>query len=173
MKGVVVLCLKNMLKERYGKNAYDRILTKSGIDPRTIIRAGDDFEDELVFNIVQNTCAELDLTPIELSTQFGEYWMLVYAPKLYFVYFMGIDNSKDFILKMNEVHDRTTKNIPNSRPPRFEFKWLNDKHLIMSYYSHRPMVDYFVGLLKGVGKYFSEDLQVQKLDDKNVEIIFP
>jgi hypothetical protein len=46
------------------------------------------------------------------------------------------------------------------------------KTLIMHYKSHRGLIDFMVGLIKGVGKYFKENLQVRKLGDKRVEIVF-
>ena len=74
---------------------------------------------------------------------------------------------------MDNVHDITTKNIKNARPPRFKYKEVDDKTLIMTYKSHRGLIDILIGLIKGVGKHFNEDLQVRKINDTQVEIKFP
>ena len=73
---------------------------------------------------------------------------------------------------MDQVHFTSTKTIEGAKPSRFDYQWVNDKTLIMHYKSHRGLIDFMVGLIKGVGKYFNEDLRVRKLDNKRVEIVF-
>jgi hypothetical protein len=43
----------------------------------------------------------------------------------------------------------------------------------MKYKSHRNLIDFLVGLIKGVGKFYKEDLKVTKLTNDKVEIVFP
>ena len=43
----------------------------------------------------------------------------------------------------------------------------------MKYKSHRNLIDFLVGLVKGVGKFYKEDLKVSKLSNDKVEIVFP
>jgi len=66
-----------------------------------------------------------------------------------------------------------TKNIQNAHPPRFEYEWKDQKTLIMKYKSHRNLIDFLVGLIKSVGKFYKEDLKVTKLTNDKVEIVFP
>jgi hypothetical protein len=42
----------------------------------------------------------------------------------------------------------------------------------MTYKSPRGLIDFLVGLIKGVGKYFKEDLRVRKLNNTDVEVVF-
>ena len=74
---------------------------------------------------------------------------------------------------MDYVHATVIKNVPNAQPPRFEYEWLDDKTLIMKYKSRRRLIDFMVGSIKGVGKYYKEDLRVTKLGNDKVKIIFP
>ncbi len=43
----------------------------------------------------------------------------------------------------------------------------------MTYKSKRGLIDFLVGLIKGVGKYFKENLEVTKLGNNKVKIVFP
>jgi len=43
----------------------------------------------------------------------------------------------------------------------------------MKYISKRGLIDFMVGLIKGVGKYYREDLKVTKLGNDRVKIVFP
>lgn len=43
----------------------------------------------------------------------------------------------------------------------------------MTYKSQRGLIDIFIGLIKGVGKHYGENLQVHKVAPNKVEIVFP
>jgi len=94
-------------------------------------------------------------------------------PKNYEIFFSGIKSSKDFFLNMDKVHHVTTATIPNAHPPRFDYSWENDKTLIMKYRPPRNLIDFMVGLIKGVGKHFKEDLAISRTADNSVRIVFP
>ncbi len=115
----------------------------------------------------------MNLSLEQATDAFGEYWVNVYAPKIYEMYYKGVKSAKDFLLKMDGVHKSVTQNMENAQPPSFEFNWKDDKTLIVKYISHRGLIDFYVGLARGVGIYFKEDIKVRKLTDKEVEIIFP
>ena len=66
-----------------------------------------------------------------------------------------------------------TKNIPNASPPRFDYEWNDTNTLIMKYKSNRNLIDILVGLVKGVGNYFQEDLTVSKTGMDKVQVVFP
>ncbi len=81
--------------------------------------------------------------------------------------------SKELLLKMDSVHDSVTKNIQNAHPPRFEYEWKDSRTMIMRYKSNRGLIDILLGLVKGVGKYYKEDLKVTKLSNDKLQVIFP
>lgn len=92
---------------------------------------------------------------------------------MYRPYFIGVKTAKEFLLKMDSVHAKTTRNMPNAHPPRFEYEWEGEKTLIMKYKSQRGLIDFMVGLIKGVGKHYNEELKVTKLGGDKVRVIFP
>ncbi|MCD6498747.1 MAG: heme NO-binding domain-containing protein [Deltaproteobacteria bacterium] len=64
------------------------------------------------------------------------------------------------------------RSIRGARPPRFAYTWKDDKTLQVDYTSNRGLVDFAVGLARGVGRYFGEDLVVSKLSDSGFQVIF-
>ena len=132
-----------------------------------------DIDDQVVMNVIKSTCDVLNLSLEQVADAFGDYWVNVYTQKIYRVHYLDCNTSKDFLLKMDYVHVMVTNNIPNARPPRFEYEWKDQKTLIMKYKSHRNLIDFLVGLIKGVGKFYKEDLKVTKLTNDKVEIVFP
>jgi hypothetical protein len=173
MKGVIAKCLGELVQEKFGRDKWGAILEKSGLSPNTIFVVTSDVPDDAVMTVVQNTCAVLGITLQQAADAFGDYWVNTYAPKIYKSYYAGKSSAREMLLNMDNVHKMVTQSIPNAHPPRFEYEWKNDKTLVMHYKSNRGLVDFLVGLVKGVGTYFKEDLKVRKIGADKVEVIFP
>jgi len=172
MKGVIAICLKEVIVSKFGVPKWNEIMTASGQNPGMAILATVDIDDAVVVNIVKNSCRILNLSMEQIADFFGDHWMNSYAVKIYKPYYGTNSTAKDFFLKLSEIHDKVTRNIPNSRPPKFEYEWKNENTLILTYISPRGLIDFVVGLAKGVGKYFHQKLSVRKISSSKVEIIF-
>ncbi len=173
MKGIIVNCLKNLVIEKFGDDKWEEILEASGLDTTLAIQPMENIDDNTVISVLDSTCKVLDITFEQAVDAFGEYWVNVFAPKVYQVYYKDLTSAKDYILKMDEIHKKTTREIEGAEPPRFEYSWKGDKNLIMKYKSKRGLTDLAVSLLKGVGIYFKEDIKVRKISDDEIEVIFP
>ncbi|MBU1118400.1 heme NO-binding domain-containing protein [Patescibacteria group bacterium] len=174
MKGVIVSCFEELVKEKFGQDKWDEILDKVGIDKgKRVFLATEDIDDAAVMNVLDKTCEVLDMSVNDVTDAFGDYWVNSYAPRFYKIYFNQAHSAREFLLNMDNVHIATTKSIANAHPPRFEYEWKDDNTLIMTYKSERGLIDLFISLVKGVGKHYHEDLKVTKLDNKKVEIVFP
>lgn len=173
MKGVILMCLENLVTEKFGKAKWEAVLEKAGFQKGKIFLANEDVNDADALKVVNAVCSVLGITLQQAADAFGEYWVCTFAPKRYSMYYQGVKSAKEFLLNMDKVHEINTRNIPGARPPRFEYNWKDNKTLIMTYKSHRGLIDILVGLIKGVGKYFKENLIVRKLGPDKVEIIFP
>lgn len=173
MKGVIVKALEELVTEKFGKDKWEDALEKSGLDRNHTFLATDDVDDAAVLKVVDSVCKVLNISLVQAADAFGDYWVNVFAPKIYSAYYLYAKSAKEFLLNMDKIHLYTTETIKNAHPPRFEYEWKDDKTLIMKYKSKRGLIDFMIGLVKGVGKYYKEDLKVTKLGPEKVEIIFP
>lgn len=173
MKGVIVKCLGELVREKFGKDKWEDALERSGLDRDSIFLATEDVDDIVALKIVDSVCKVLNISLIQAADAFGDYMVNVFAPKIYAPYYRGVNSAKEFLLNMDKVHVNTTGTKKNARPPRFEYEWKDDNTLIMKYKSERGLIDFMVGLIRGVGKYYKEDLTVTKLGTDKVEIVFP
>ncbi len=173
MKGVIVTCLGEMVRKKFGNDKWGDALEKAGLDRKSRFLVTTDVDDEIALKIIDSVCRVLDLSLAQAADAFGDYWVNVFAPRIYAPYYSKANSTREFLLKMDHVHTAVTKRLANARPPRFEYEWRDDKTLIMGYKSTRGLIDFMVGLIKGVGKYFEEDLEVTKLGNDKVEIVFP
>jgi len=173
MKGIIVKCLAELVNEKFGHEKLVEAYNDAGVDAKKIFLVTEDVDDALVLKVVGAVCKVLNITLPQAADAFGDYWVNSFAPKIYSIYYKNVNSTKEFLLKMDEVHQKATKNLPNARPPRFSYKWENEKTLIMGYRSHRNLIDFLVGLARGVGKYYKENIKVTKLNEKEIKIVFP
>lgn len=172
MKGVIAGCLGDLVKEKFGKEKWEAVLEDAGLSKVTHFLATQDIDDAAVLKLIQSACKVLNMSMEQAADAFGDYWMNQYAPKIYKAYYRRANSAREMLLNMNDVHKEVTSSMENAHPPRFEYEWKDDRTLIMTYHSKRGLIDLLVGLVKGVGKYYQENLKVRKLGDTEVEIVF-
>jgi len=130
MKGSIVQCLGDLVKSSFGNEKWEKSLETAGMSKTSFFMPLQNVDDEKVMNIIGSVCKVASITPLQASDAFGDYWVNVYAPKLYSSYFKGTNSAKEFLLKMDAVHDSVTKNIPNAHPPRFGYEWVMNGKMI-------------------------------------------
>ncbi len=173
MKGAIVQCLGELVKTQFGENKWRESLEKAGMSSTSFFMPLQNIDDESVMKLIQSICNVTHITPVQAADAFGDYWVNVYAPKIYTVSYKGSRSAKEFLMKMDGVHEIVTRNMPNAHPPRFTYNWTDERTLTIDYKSHRGLIDIFIGLIKGVGKYYNEKLFVTKLGNDRVKVIFP
>ena len=162
-----------LVTEKFGKDKWQESLAKAGMDRDAIFLATSNVDAQLTMKAIASVCEVLGVTPVQAADAFGDYWVNVFASKIYAVHFRGVTSARDFLLKMNEIHRVTTATIPDARPPRFAYDWTDPNTLVMTYESQRGLIDILVGLIKGVGRRFDEDLRVSKVGTNRVQVVFP
>jgi hypothetical protein len=172
MKGTIVKCLEDLVTTQFGKEKWDKSLNDIGLDTATVFWPGADIDDDQVLKLVGAVCGNLDISLAQAADAFGDYWVNVYSQRMYPLYYERNATARDFLLDMDAVHIEMTRSIQNAHPPRFEYEWENDKTLVMHYKSHRGLLDFVVGLVKGVGRRYEETLQVTKIEPDKVQVVF-
>jgi hypothetical protein len=173
MKGTIVMAVREMIQEKYGKDAWTKSLLAAGIDKEPVIAPSSVMDDMVVVNVIKGICRTVGCTMQQFADMFGDYWVNNYAQRMYKSFFLGSKCAKDFLLKMDTVHVNVTRAFPGSTPPRFDYEWKDNRTLIMTYKSPRGMMELFMGLIKGVGKHYGENLQVRRISPNQVEVVFP
>ena len=173
MKGVIAMCLKDLVVNKFGADKWTECLKNLGEAQDIPILASSDMHDEVVMKMVQAACKTLGISLQQAADAFGEYWVCNFSPKIYGAFYRKYGNAKDFLLAMDKVHVDMTTMLKDSTPPRFDYEWKDNRTLIMKYKSKRNLIDFAVGLAKGVGKYYKEDIKVSKLSDDKMQIVFP
>jgi len=163
MKGTIVKCIEELVTKKFGLAKWKECLKKAGVSEGRLYNTTEDVADAEVMAIVKGASAVASLSMEQVMDAFGEHWCTVYAPAVYKVYFEKAKSAREFLLNLDQVHTAMTKSIKSARPPHFRYEWQGDKHLIMHYSSDRGLVALMPGLVRGVGKYFKENLKVSAI----------
>lgn len=172
MKGVITLCLKELVQEKYSADKWQEIIAKAGYDKDPIIFPISDVEDRILFDLAAAASEVLNINKAQMFEMMGIHWVTVYSQRLYQAYYESSHSARELLSQMDRIHVSVTKNVRGATPPRFEYEWESERSLVMTYQSNRYMIDYLVGTVKGVGQLFNERLVVTKLDDTKVRIVF-
>ena len=171
MKGVIVSALEEMIVKRFGKERWEQILDRAGTDSRFFL-ATSDMDDAEVMKILSASSEVLGIDIKGILRDFSRYWIGTYAKRVYPAYFMGVNNAKDLILKVDEIHRLITQNMKNAHPPHFEYEWKDSRTLIVRYRSRRGLIDMAVELIRAIGEEYGEPLDIKKIGDSEIEVRF-
>jgi hypothetical protein len=172
MKAIIVRAISDLVKEKFGRDKWEEILEKSGYPKGYYFLTSQDIDDGKVMGIIGSTCEVLNAPLETVIDLFGIYWVETFAPKFYKDLFKKFSSARDMLTKMNSIHTMIVQNNVNARPPAIEYNWTDKNTLIMTYKSDRGLIDLFVALIKGVGVYFKEQLEITKMNDRNVKVTF-
>ena len=166
MKGTIPKCLEDMVKANHGQESWARIREEAGVARFHSYLTTEDIPDEVVIGLFQSSAKVLGRSLQDVMDDFGMYWSTAYAPDIYGQYFRRASSAKEMLLSMSEVHRITTGKVANSAPPRFSYEQPDDDTLVMRYHSERGLSALMPGLIRGVGAYFKERVEVDKRGDE-------
>jgi Haem-NO-binding len=164
MYGLINQALEDFVIQGYGTSAWQRIRQGAGINDEMFI-AMDSYPDEKTYNLVGAAVEVLGLDASQILEAFGEHWVLYTAQSGYgeMLAMFGSD-LRSFLNNLDNLHSHVGMSFPALRPPSFTVEEIEgDTGLLLHYRSERaglaPMV---VGLLKGLGKRFSQEITVEQ-----------
>jgi len=172
MKGVIALCLKELVERDFGADKWADALEQAGLPRDMTFLPIDDVDDAAVMKVVEATCDVLGMSLQQAADAFGTHWACEYAPKMYAAYYAGVNSAKEFLLKLDSIHVATTRTVPNAHPPRFEYEDVDDNTLVMEYHSDRELVPFFTGLVRGIAEHYGEKADVSLIGHNKVRISF-
>jgi hypothetical protein len=161
MKGTIVKCMEELVSAKFGAAKWKECLKRAGFAESKTYSTLEDVSDGEVMALMKAVGEAAALNSAQVMSAFGEHWSLVYGPRVYKAYFDAAKSTREFLLKLDEVHVAMTRSIKSAKPPRFTYEWQGDKHLVMHYQSARGLVALMPGLIAGLGKYYKDHPSVR------------
>ena len=172
MKGAVAVAMRDMIRKEFSEEVWSKIAQRAGISPDRIILPISDIDEELWQKLRDAAEAETNMSSKELGLKFGEAWVNDFTSRVYPIYYSGHKTARELLLDLDRIHVQVTKNIPNATPPRLDYKWEDDNTLILTYKSHRHMIDYLIGGIYALGRKYNEPIEAEKISEEAVRVKF-
>lgn len=164
MYGLVNQALEDFVRRGYGDAAWTKIRDNAGVNLDMFVSM-DSYPDEVTYKLVGAATEALSLDASHILEAFGEHWVLYTAQAGYgeMLGMFGTD-LRSFLDNLDNLHSHVAMSFPALRPPSFAVEQIEgDPGLLLHYRSERaglaPMV---IGLLKGLGKRFSQEISVRQ-----------
>jgi len=173
VKGVILACVKELVQTRFGADKWKEIHEKSEFKGSSSFLAGANVDDSKFFNLLKVCSEVLEVSFDQLLDAFAAHWVLEFAPKMYKTFYTKASSAKEFIKKLDYIHEIVTKTIPDSTPPRYDLEWPSPLKAVITYKSNRGLVGLAGKLLKQVGVYYKTKLNVTDDGKDKITVIFP
>jgi hypothetical protein len=168
MYGLISQALEDYVRRGFGEGAWNEVRGRAGLGDEDMFLSMESYPDEVTFSLVQATTEVLGQSVPQVLEAFGEHWVLYTAQEGYGEMLSMFGTSlQEFLVNLDNLHSHVALTFPELRPPSFEVEWIpgHSESLLLHYRSERtglaPMV---VGLLRGLGKRFSQDIRVDRLE---------
>jgi hypothetical protein len=171
MLGSIVNCLEQLVRSDHGDEQWERLLKTSGLPDTQRFYSHRVVDDEVVRSLFSSYVTVFECTEEELFDAFGKAWM-AYAAYHYFAFFNRHKSARDFLLDMSRTHEKITDRVDHAMPPHFHYEEKEDGSLLMTYDSPRNLHKLWIGLIKGVGHHFKEELRIERVAENTTHIQF-
>lgn len=162
MYGLVNRAVESMVRERFGAATWQAIQTRAGIEDEGFL-AMRTYPDDITYRLVGAASAELNLPAETVLEAFGEYWVNQTARASYgdLMHLQG-RTLPEFLQNLDQMHSRLALTFKQMRPPSFRCTEITPESLLLHYESDRAgLVPFVVGLVKGLGTFFSTPVRVE------------
>lgn len=174
MKGVIFQTFEEYAATRFNRDQWTKVRQQAGIATPYFIPMAD-YPDADISALVKATAAEAARSTDDIEREFGHFAIPKFAT-MYDFYFKPHSTAREFLLKMDEVHQITTQTIAGAKPPHFEYESPSDRSLVMIYSSKRKMCSFVRGLIEGVAQHYKERVRIterccSKMGAKRCELV--
>ncbi|XP_071476583.1 guanylate cyclase soluble subunit beta-2-like [Diadema antillarum] len=171
--GIINICAKDLILEKYGDEAWETIRQKAEVDDKFVNY--DLYPDALTYKIVKAAAELLGSTSDEVWELFGVYWVLWCMRRGYDALFRTLGRTLfDFLANLDFLHSVYMKTMyPNMTVPSFRVEERGDEIMILHYYSNRPQLGGIVlGIVKGVARIiFNTEIRMHIKDHNELTLL--
>jgi hypothetical protein len=170
MYGLVNKAIKDLVVSKFGADKWQEICDLSNFHDGEFVSMNP-YPDSLTYDLVKNAARVLKADAHVILEAFGEYWILYTADEGYGD-LMDLTGSTfiEFLTNLDMLHYRINNIMPELAAPQFSTRNEKENSVELEYRSHREgFVPMLRGLIKGLGKRFDLEVEIDHIQEKNNE----
>ena len=174
MKGIVFTEFLELIKDKYGLETVDKIITASNLDSNGIYTSVGTYNFSEMLQLLQHLSLHTKLSVDELLLIYGEHFFDVLNTSYYGL----VEKYKDPIDLLasieNHIHVEVRKIYPEAELPTFTIVERQTDSLIMIYKSSRAMHHFGLGLMNKTFLHFNSKASIvmEKINEDGTEVKF-
>lgn len=162
MHGIVLKGLKDFVVSEYDREAWQAIQRDAGVAGKVYVPLTE-YEDTDVLNLVGAASEKTGKEVLTLLDEFGRFLV----PPLVETYGVHVDEEWTGLELLANVEDYIhtalrAKQLSTYTPPNLESEWGNTDQVRIRYGSERELCALAKGLIRGVGDYYGDSLEIQE-----------
>ena len=165
MYGMVNDAVRGLVLKVFGDEAWQKIHKRANA-PESFVPMKS-YNDEVTYALVGAAVDVLKIDASDVLKTFGHHWVSDVATVHYgdLMANTGI-GFVDFVKNLDHMHQRIRTTFPDYDPPSFRVLDIEPGVIQVDYYSNREgLLPFVIGLFEGLGKHFSEDVEIKLVDD--------
>ncbi|EPR44749.1 methyl-accepting chemotaxis sensory transducer with HNOB (heme) sensor [Desulfovibrio sp. X2] len=155
MKGILPKLMQDYIRQTYGEKVFAAMDKEMG---GPVFLPQESYPDGVIAQMA-DIAARLTGTPRKKILHDLGFFTPGQFARYYKQYFKA-RTLKEFLLGMDAMHVRITRDMPGVHPPKFTYEDKGDV-LFMNYRSPRALFDYFEGVIKGSAAHFKTEVKVE------------
>lgn len=167
MYGLVNKAIEDLLRTRFGDDAWEATRQQAGVESLAFVRM-ESYPDDITYRLIDAASQHLAIPASELLEAFGEYWTVYTGQEGYGELLSSSGQSLiEFLQNLDNLHARVGLIYPDLTAPHFQCTDITADSLVLHYYTQRPgLAPMVVGLLKGLGVLYKTPLSVTQVMDR-------
>lgn len=167
MYGMVNRSVEQLVRTRFGEEAWDAVKARAGVDIEGFISMSR-YPDEMTYALVAAAAEILEIPADEILRSFGHFWVTHSADQSYGQLMQMCGSTlPEFLGNLDAMHARLALTFPKFQSPAFRCSDLQEGSLVLHYYSTRAgLAPFVVGLLEGLALRFGVDIAVSRVESR-------
>ncbi len=165
MRGILPQLMIQFITKAYGQDLCVQVLESMG---NPVFLPSMSVDGAVIKQLAHETAARAGVTEREIFLKMGVYTIAAFK-KMYGLQYFDKPNLREFLLSMNDVHQRLSAVIPGITPPQFSYTE-KDGTLLMTYVSERAFFDYFEGIIHAAATEFGQKIKLNMQNSTKKEI---
>lgn len=162
MRGTIFVELIKMAEDAFGEDVVDAVLEKTDLENDGAFTTVGNYPCSELIKIVMAFSAHSNISPEVLQRKFG-HWMINHFNETFPAFFEGKADSFAMLEAVDsEIHVEVAKLYPDAELPVFATQRLAPDHLIMTYSSPRPLVEFCQGMIEACLERFGQSADIQR-----------
>jgi hypothetical protein len=167
MLGLVNQALQEMVTDRLGAEAWDRIRQQAGVQDRVFVVMRQ-YPDQVTYDLAGAVAAQLGVPLPDALHAFGHYWMAFAERQPWGKVMHSMGGSvRQLLPALDALHARIALAFPGVRMPHFRTEDRPDGSIRVTYVSERAgLAPFVLGVLEGIGAMYGEMIEVRQVEDR-------